>query len=334
MGLRDLFKSKSSRLKADPRVRWFGKLPTYADYYGSHVDDPWAKEFQDWILKGFELYRGRLAGEGKATARIPVAGAVVRLPESEMTVLASILDFGGDMRGRPFPICFFVALPTAQWPGPTSEQLGSASQVIGALLSLGREVPRFLNSPGHFETVFGGRELDLSGLKDQRSDDSWTQAGKTLPLSDWFNSAKKGMKIDNVHTWLRLANRFGDNLAGHESAAFEPTLRFPLSPESSPDVQTAGWLRWLESRIDLPRRTLSLVVSTGANGGAGHFTVIARKVVIDDFLLLTPLADSLPYLDNLAQVHEEEGSEGDAVSDAVDVAHSWLDFASGGVNPT
>ena len=42
MALKNLFKSKTGKLKSDPRIRWFGKLPTYPDYYSSTADEAWA----------------------------------------------------------------------------------------------------------------------------------------------------------------------------------------------------------------------------------------------------------------------------------------------------
>ena len=59
MGWTDLFKSKSARQNPDPQIRWFGKLPTYPDYYSSKADEAWAVEFNSWVLKGYERFIGR-----------------------------------------------------------------------------------------------------------------------------------------------------------------------------------------------------------------------------------------------------------------------------------
>ena len=134
MGWTDLFKSKAGKLKPDPKIRWFGKLPTYPDYYSSPADEAWAVEFNDWVMKGFELYRNRCAGNRDAHSRMPLCCCALRLPKSGMTVFASILDFGGDMRGRPFPVCFYAGLPAPHWPGPTSDTLVGATRVMRDLL--------------------------------------------------------------------------------------------------------------------------------------------------------------------------------------------------------
>ena len=332
----DLFKSKGGKAKADPRIRWFGKLPTYPDYYSSPADEEWVVEFNDWVLKGFELYKSRLTGVRERGVRLPIAGCAIRLPKSGMTVFASVLDFGGDMRGRPFPICFYAAMPTVRWPGPTSDRLAGASRVIRDLLALRREVPRFLNSPGRFEARFGNREVDLNEIDEPTADATWQAAAKTVGLADWFEGAKAGMKVKERDVWLRLALAWGDKLADHESKDFEPTLRFPLATRLPLDAQVAGWFRWLESRMDLKRRALSLVVSGEAGDELGHLTVVARDVVTDDFLLLTSLSRTLNYLDDLSQIESsvQTAPRTEPVTPGWSPSGTWLDFVNSTVMVT
>ena len=72
MSWTDLF--KKSRLKTDPRIRWFGKLPTYPDYYSSPADEDWVVEFNDFVLKGFEIYQQRSGQSQGQLPRLPVSG--------------------------------------------------------------------------------------------------------------------------------------------------------------------------------------------------------------------------------------------------------------------
>lgn len=310
MALRDLFKSRSQKFGPDPRVRWFGKLPTYPDYYNSHGDEEWTLEFNDWILKGYELYRSRFPESCRQVDRLPITGCAVRLPKSAMTVFASILDFGGDMRGRPFPMCFYVGVPTAQWPGPPSNGLGAASRAIRTLVAFRREIPRFLNSPGRLEATFGQREVSVDGIDGDSQDESWLNAANSLRLNVWFDGAKPGMNIQDLNAWLPLASNWGDHVASLDSKSFEPTLRFPLAMSSPVEVQVAGWLRWLETRMSLKRRTLTLIISGDPDGGCGQLTIVARDLVPEDFVLFTPLANTLSYLDDLSQIQDKPGSEG------------------------
>lgn len=333
-----LFKSKP-KLKSDSRIRWFGKLPTYPDYYSSHVDEEWAVEFNDWVLKGFELYQGRLEGDQKSSKRLPVSGFAVRLPKSGMTVFASLFDYGGDMRGRPFPIIFYAGVPSLQWPGPTSDRVQAASRVLAELMALRGSVTRFLNMPGRFEATFGDKHVDLGDLESGTTNTSWMTDGGSLLLSDWFGQIKPSLRSDGQCAWFRAVSAWGQNLASHEGDAFEPTLRLPLAMGRSLEVQIAGWIRWLESYMNMQRRFVSLFITGEPGNGTGFLTLIAREVLVDDFLLLTPMSGTLPYLDDLTEIEvpedvaaDEGAGESRCALDSPDAR--WLDFTSGGVKIT
>jgi hypothetical protein len=98
------------------------------------------------------------------------------------------------------------------------------------------------------------------------------------------------------------------------------------------DMQVAAWLRWLEPLMELERRSLSLMVTEEREGGGGRLLVIARDLVQEDFLLLTPLYRSLAYLDDLTAVKPKEsaggGSNGPAeAADGVpDLPETLADF--------
>ena len=110
----------------------------------------------------------------------------------------------------------------------------------------------------------------------------------------------------------------------------EPTLGFPLAMRHAMDAQLAGWVHWMEARLDLSGRSLSLAVAGEPDSGAGQFTCIARELIVDDFLLLTPLVDTLPYVDNLAALGgQAAGADSDPVHSelpSVDSLRTWADF--------
>jgi len=331
MSWKDLFRSsKPGSQKPDPSLRWFGKLPTYADYYSSRGDDDWPVEFNDWVMKGYELYLSRLNSSGGGGRRLPLAACALRLPKSGMTVLGSIQDYGGDMRGRPFPMCFYVAVPTPQWPGPTSDRLSGAIRCVRDLMLLRRDVQRAFNSPGPFESRFGGRDVDVGGVNSDSSDTTWTRDAGKLSLADWFAAAASALKVDDLAVWLGLVDRWGKTIAEMDSADFEPTLRFPLAPGIATEVQVAGWVRWVESRLDLSRRTISLLVTSDMEREGGRLTLVARPPIPEDFLLLTPLAGTLSYIDDLTALANggDPSGGGDGASGAVQPG-TWLEFVQG-----
>ena len=329
MGWTDLFKSKSAKLKLDSRIRWFGKLPSYADYYSSEADEAWAVEFNDWVLKGYELYQGRRGSTDQRSGRLPLSACAVRLPKSGMTVFASIQDYGGDMQGRPFPICFYVGIPTATWPGPTSDRLAGAGRAVRELMALRRDVTQFLNSPGRFESVFIDREVDLSGIDAETVDGSWVERARKVALADWFAGARPGLAVQDASAWFTLAARWGRNLAklDLESESFEPTLRFPLACQVEVDVQLAGWVRWLESRMDIKSRAFSFVVTGELDKGCGVLSVVAHELVPDDFLLATRAAATLPYVDDLSTVKADEQADGaGSPTSLAEPKGTWAEF--------
>ncbi len=327
MSWKDLFKSKSAKGKPDPRLRWFGKLPTYADYYSSPADEDWAVEFNDWVLKGFEVYMAR-QHEGRS-ARRTSAAAALRLPKSQMTVFTSIHDYGGDMRGRPFPLCFYVGMPSSLWPGPTSGRVAPALRLMADLTRLRDQIVRFFNAPGRFEAVFGGREFDFSGLEAEAPDDSWTQSARKLSFADWFREARECLKTEDAALWRRRADEWGASIAKLEGAEFGPTLRFPLVMNMSIEPQVAGWVRWLEQRLDLNHRHVSLLVSHDSGPATGRLTVVARDLMPDDFLLATPLSGSLQYVDDLCALPASTGAAPDDAapkSESVRLPETWSEF--------
>lgn len=328
MGWTDIFKSKKSvDLKPDPRIRWFGKLPTYADYYTSPTDAEWATEFNEWVLKGYEVYYGRensRAGQGDGqprpgSERLPLAGCVLRLPKSGMTVFASIQDYGGDMRGRHFPLCFYAGHPSSPWPAPESSRIWPALGLVESLMNLREDVLKHFRSPGRFESRFADRTVDMSALSDSRSDDTWRRAARTIPLSDWFEAVKPALKFDSLGRWHASVHNWGNGIKACDSESFEPTFRFPLAMSLSIDAQLAGWIRWLERKMYLKERFLSLMFTTGNRDEIGFFTVIARPLVAEDFMIITNQAKSLSYLDDLSSLVQGDANDSD-------VPASWEAF--------
>jgi hypothetical protein len=325
MGWTDLFKSKSLKIKPDPTVRWFGKLPTYGDYYSSKADEDWVVEFNDWLIKGYQIYHSRKAAD-PGHGRLPLGGVVLRLPKSGMTVFGTVQDFGGDSRGRSFPLSFYVGVPTSMWPGPASDRIPAAMRVLNDLHALRKKVVSFVNSPGHFDTVFADREIILDDLE-AAGDDRWTGAGRQIAFEDWFAAARDGVAAPDSAAWRRVSGTWGANIAQFESRTFEPTLRFPLAMKLPLEPQIAGWVRWLEGRMDIKRRFLSLLICGEPSAGPGRLSVVARDAVADDFVLLTPLAHTLSYVDDVCRI--APAADGDGATDEGSAAPvNWLDFVT------
>lgn len=330
MGWSDLFKPKKPAQKADPVLRWFGKVPTYADYYASATDAEWAAEFNDWFLKGYDLYQSRARGSsvgnsrGRPVPRLPISGCAIRLPKSGMTVLASVMDYGGDSEGRPFPITFYVGIPNEQWPGPDCGRLPGAMQVVQSLMGLRHEMFRFFRSPGRFESAFGGRRLDLEGVGQEQGGGGWRKEARGMDMQEWFTEANTIVGAPSLSSWLNEVSEKGRQISANDGDDFEPTLRFPLAWGKSADAQVAGWLRWLERRMRLDGRMLSVIATGSVEDPAGYLVIVARPVISQDFLLLTQEADGVAYLDDLAT---SRNTDDPAPGDDPEVrVKTWHDF--------
>lgn len=328
MGWADLFKSKKNAgLRPDPRLRWFGKLPTYADYYKSNTDESWAVEMNDWIMKGYEIFHTRQREIDRHVKRLPNSSFAIRLPKSELTAMGVVLDFGGDMRGRPFPICFYAGLPSALWPGPTCDRIAGLTRVWKELANMEHDLLHFFSRPSRFENLFGDREIDLSGVDADTRDEGWVKQAAAVSLSDWYAGTRPGQEGQDMEAWFRLVGRWGESIAKLEGEDFEATLVFPLSSRCPSDTQVAGWLAWLGARMDLARRALSLILVEGPGVDYGRLVVIAREEVSEaDFLLLTPLIDTLNYVDDLSirKVGDEPPP-----GPPLNLEISWADFVRG-----
>lgn len=335
--------------KPDPLIRWYGKLPVYGDYYDSGSGEEWIAEFtQKWLMNGYQTYESRRRGarsvpaddnhEPRHAQRLPSCACLLQLPSSGMTVLGSCLDFGGDTVGRKFPLCFFAGIPTADLPGMTA---GTALPILSALnqlLGLGRRVARFLNDPGlkgpeQFRAEFGDQEVSLDSLTAPPTD-TWIERAKAIRMADWYAATGTALGAVDLDAWLRRARRWGDLLTHGDSPGFKAVLSLPLAPERAPgapridrDIQVAGWVRWLEGRMDLKARPVSLIITDDAPPACSRLMVVLGELTPDDFLLLTPLATDLEHVDNLAAVREDAdspSSEGEAA------ATTWADFVTTG----
>jgi hypothetical protein len=334
MSWTDVFKSKSSKLRADPRLRWFGKLPSYSDYYTSGVDESWAVEFNEWVLRGFQMYQARRRERAeKSDGRLRNTCGVVRVPSSGMTVFLSMFDFGGDMRGRPFPLCFYIGVPSKQCPGPTSDQLAGAAAVLRELNRLRDDVVRFLRAPGSFQATFRDRELPLDEFDGEPSDRPWAAEAKKLLLTDWFESVKGALGVDDCTTWIQAVDAAGARLASCDQETVEPTVCFPLSRRHALEPQWAGWLRWLEQRMELKRRFLTLLVTEDDASGIGRVSIIARDPLPEDFVLTTSLARSVAYADDFARLASGAAASGTGPRFQDISQVSWYDFVRGPVQP-
>ena len=165
--------------------------------------------------------------------------------------------------------------------------------------------------------VFGDRQLDLQDVTAGREDIGWQDAGKTIRMSDWFDRARGTLPDGEARAWLDTTARWTERIREQDGKSFEPTFRFPLAERVSRETQVAGWLYWLERNMNLADRRLSLFVTGDPDAEPGQLSVVARELMVDDFLLMTSVADTLPFVDSPCgqsskQSNQASGAEGEA----------------------
>ena len=96
-----------------------------------------------------------------------------------------------------------------------------------------------------------------------------------------------------------------------------------------PVAQACAWLRWLERRMPLEERYVSIFLPVVTSAPAARLTVIARAPVPGDFQLLADKLEAPAYVDDLSKLAPR--ANGDAPADANEPpaeipGGSWLEF--------
>ena len=275
---------------ADSTLRWFGKLPTYADYLVQSEQPAWAREFGDWLIAGAARYHQE---PNRPEGPLAETRGVTRLPKSGVAVCFSHRDYGGDARGRAFGFCFFC--------GAKDQALGSPSAAVnGSLAAMDRlvaahdELAQTSGGVTDVSSRFSSKSLKLDqtesiAMEDRLPDVTWGQ---------WYQEVRPLVEATSAESWAAQLSLLGQSIASSDGHNFEPHLRFPISGARDWAAQAVGWAQWLERRLREPARAWSWFHQAAANNGPSTWTVLGRSVLPEDFLLLTPCADSVTYLDN------------------------------------
>lgn len=275
---------------ADCTLRWFGKLPSYSDYLVQSEQPAWAREFADWLIAGAARYHEE---PHQPSGPMPSTCGVVRLPRSGVAVCFSHRDYGGDARGRSFGFCFFC--------GARDQALGAPSNAVsGNLGTLERlsaahdELAQNSTAASDVTARFSSKIMKLDGITrspvHQRLPDlSWEQ---------WYEEVRPVVEAPSSQDWASQLTLLGQSIASSDGRNFEPHLRFPISGQRDWDAQAVGWAQWLERQLRDPVRAWSWFLQDKQDSGPGAWTVLGRAVLADDFLLLTPAATSVTYLDD------------------------------------
>jgi type VI secretion system ImpM family protein len=256
----------------------YGKLPIYKDFISIGLTDAGAREFRQWLDRGFS-YRWAENEEYRDT-EIPAHGYLLRLPESKSCVAGAVWGSSDEGGLRKFPFAVFLSFPAAQ---PAADPV-AAVHYLAAIERRCEEI-----RDGHaagaslsaFYKAYRGAEFECA-LKTRE------QAGKEL------KSAIGDFAVSDFAESLfgaRAAARWPGFLAALEDAAVRANgpgaIRLPLGGVLPRSREIAVWLRWFD-RLDAKRRRPVTGVLYTSGRGPGRAVLFFRDLAPEDFLLLHP----------------------------------------------
>lgn len=256
----------------------YGKLPIYKDFISIGLTDAGAREFRQWLDRGFS-YRWA-ENEEYRDMEIPAHGYLLRLPESKSCVTGVLWGSSDEGGLRKFPFTVFLSFPAAQ---PAADPLAA----VHYLAAIERRCEEIRDgyaagaSLSAFYKAYRGAEFECA-LKTRE------QAGKEL------KSAIGDFAVSDFAESLfgaRAAARWPGFLAALEDAAARANgpgaIRLPLGGVLPRSREIAVWLRWLD-RLDAKRRRPVTGVLYTSGRGPGRVVLFFRDLAPEDFLLLHP----------------------------------------------
>jgi type VI secretion system ImpM family protein len=255
----------------------YGKLPIYKDFISVGLTDPAAREFRQWIDRGYS-YRWA-ENEAYRDATISPHGFLVRLPESKSCV-AGVLWGSSDEGGlRRFPFAVFLSFPAGQ---PAADPF-AALHYLAALerqcaeiregYAAGASLPAFYKAyrGAEFECALPTREQSQRELK---------LALGTLTVAELAEAlyAEQANEL-----WPLLGAELGEAARSDASGA----IRLPLSGALPRSREIGFWLRWID-RVEGGRRRPATGLLFPGGRGPGRAVVFYRDLGPEDFLLLHP----------------------------------------------
>lgn len=254
----------------------YGKLPIYKDFISSGLTDPGAREFRNWIDRGFSHLWSR--DETRREIEIVRHLFLLRLPESGAFVAGCLWGSQDEGGLRRFPFTLFTVLPgghRAADPLAATEHLQAFDRQADAVLR------RF--GPGgslaEFYRVYRGAEIDLPIKPSERID---REARSELAGLSMASLAKALFGESASARWPALLSGL-DAIGADAGGPGAPPVRLPLSGALSRPRELQFWLLRLSRGGSRRRAVTGMLYESGASAGRALF--FWRDLKPEDFLL-------------------------------------------------
>ncbi len=289
--IRGLFAGNAGGLGADLPLRAYGKLPFYAEYRRLDLAPGAPTAFSRWLDDGRLAWARALAGGALgATSGMRLA---LHPPGQKEWIVARVWD-SRDSLGRVFPFTFFVVAPLESHAEQPLQLFVAANALLHDIERYHAEIGR-LSAGGDFYAAFGKQVLPPPPADVSARADRLVHQAATLTWGDWVDAT--GWPFPVAEAWFATLRRRADAWRAAPTALDEAAVAFPLIRGVAVDEQVTFWLTYLTR---LTKRELMLLWSADAHGPAGgRLFVLTRKLINEDFQLLTSDAEKYPLVDDL-----------------------------------
>jgi type VI secretion system ImpM family protein len=293
----------------------YGKLPIYKDFISAGLTEPGAREFRNWIDRGFS-HRWS-ADDAYRETEIPRHLFLLRLPDSGFFVSGCLWGSQDEGGLRRFPFTLFAAISE----GHRGADPLTATESLEAMNRQADAVGRDFGPGGSlaaFYRAYRGAELDLPVKPPKRIIREAQSEFERLTISA-FAGALFGSEAPV--RWPAL-------LAGLRSFSAEPrddgvrALRLPLSGSPSRARELQFWLLWLRAQR-LRYAVTGLLYPPG--NAPGRAALLFRDLRPEDIFLLHPSRMEYPHAADFSARSGPSGEETPAGSAAPDPAPEGWD---------
>ena len=271
--------SSSEKVKtARYPLQAYGKLPIYKDFISVGLTDPGAREFRQWIDKGYS-YRWA-ENEAYRDTPIPPYGFLLRLPESKACVAGMLWGSSDEGGLRRFPFAVFLSFPA----GAPAADLFAALHYLAAFERQCGEIREGYaagSSLSAFYKAYRGAEFECALPTREQTNRDLKSALSVLTVSELADALFPAHALERWPAFtLETEEAFGRSDAAG-------AIRLPLSGALPRSREIGFWLRWLE-RLEVGGKRAATGLLYSGGRGRGRAALFFRELKPEDFLLLHP----------------------------------------------
>jgi type VI secretion system ImpM family protein len=271
----------------------YGKLPIYKDFISVGLTEPGAREFRNWLDRGFS-HRWS-ADDGYRETEIPRHLFVLRLPESGVLAAGSLWGSRDEGGLRRFPFTLFATLPEGH-------RVADPLTATESLEAMGRQAEAIERDYGPggalagFYRAYRGAELEVPVKPPERIRREARPDFERVTVSALAGAL---FGPEAPARWPALLSGL-DAFAGGGRGDGARAARVPLSGALPRSRELQFWLLRL-ARAGVKRNAVRGLLYP-AGSGAARATVFLRDLRPEDFLLLHPGRSDYPYAEEIGSV--------------------------------